>query len=112
MLRNPMTTLRKQKNPSRRSVSGQKMLVPLRSKLDQMKIVLGSHSPRRRELLAPFFAFDVVPSNFDESTISPSSFATPSEFVRVQAQKKCEELAGRLTDADMTDLTASKREFL
>jgi septum formation protein len=66
-----------------------------------MKIVLGSQSPRRRELLSQFFAFDVIPSDFDESTLSPSSFSTPSEFVRVQAQKKCEELVSRLPNADM-----------
>jgi predicted house-cleaning NTP pyrophosphatase (Maf/HAM1 superfamily) len=45
------------------------MLAPLRSTLSQMKIILGSQSPRRRELLSPFFSFAVVPSTFDESTI-------------------------------------------
>jgi septum formation protein len=51
--------------------------------------------------LAPFFAFEVIPSNFDESTITPSAFPTPSEFVRVQSQRKAEELAGRVSDADL-----------
>jgi septum formation protein len=88
-----------------------RMLATLRSRLDQMKIVLGSQSPRRRELLAPFFAFEVVPSNFDESTLSPSSFSTPSEFVRLQAQKKCEELAARLPGADMI-ITADTIVFI
>jgi septum formation protein len=87
------------------------MLGPFRPVLDKMRIVLGSTSPRRRELLSPCFNFDVVPSGFDESTISPSDFPNPSEFVRVQAQKKCEELASRLTDADMI-ITADTIVFL
>jgi septum formation protein len=87
------------------------MLVKFRPLLDKMRIVLGSQSPRRRELLAPFFNFEVIPSQFDESTISPSDFPNPSEFVRVQAQKKCEELATRLSDADMI-ITADTIVFL
>ena len=87
------------------------MLVPLRSQLDSMKIVLGSTSPRRRELLEPFFKFEVVPSQFDESTISPADFPNPSEFVRVQAQKKCEEIERRVTDADLI-LTADTIVFV
>lgn len=87
------------------------MLVPLRSQLDSMKIVLGSTSPRRRELLEPFFKFEIVPSQFDESTISPADFPNPSEFVRVQAQKKCEEIERRVTDADLI-LTADTIVFV
>ena len=87
------------------------MLVPLRNQLDSMKIVLGSTSPRRRELLEPFFKFEVVPSQFDESTISPADFPNPSEFVRVQAQKKCEEIERRVTDADLI-LTADTIVFV
>ena len=87
------------------------MLVPLRNQLDSMKIVLGSTSPRRRELLEPFFKFEVVPSQFDESTISPADFPNPSEFVRVQAQKKCEDIERRVTDADLI-LTADTIVFV
>jgi septum formation protein len=76
-----------------------------------MRIVLGSQSPRRRELLAPLFAFEVIPSQFDESTISPAQFATPSEFVRAQARCKCEELSARLPDADLI-LTADTVVFI
>ena len=77
------------------------MLAPYREQLDKMKIILGSASPRRREFLAKECKFEVIPSNFDESTINPSMFKNPSEFVRTQAKKKCEELASRVKDADM-----------
>ena len=87
------------------------MLAPFREQLDKMKIILGSSSPRRRELLGKVCNFEVVPSNFDESTISPSMFANPSEFVRVQAQKKCEEIVPRVKDADII-LTADTIVFL
>lgn len=87
------------------------MLAPFRDQLDKMKIILGSSSPRRRELLGKECNFEVVPSNFDESTINPSMFANPSEFVRVQAQKKCEEIVPRVKDADLI-LTADTIVFL
>lgn len=63
------------------------MLAQFRDQLDKMKIVLGSASPRRREFLSKECNFEVIPSNFDESTINPSMFPNPSEFVRVQAKK-------------------------
>ena len=87
------------------------MLVPFRSQLDKMKIILGSQSPRRRELLSPVFKFEVVTSQFDESTISPSDFPSPSEFVRVQARKKCEEIMQRVKDADLM-ITADTIVFI
>ena len=87
------------------------MLVPFRSQLDSMKIILGSTSPRRRELLSPIFNFEVVASQFDESTISPADFPNPSEFVRVQARKKCEEIENRVKDADLI-LTADTIVFV
>ena len=87
------------------------MLAPFRSQLDQMKIILGSQSPRRREFLGKLCNFEVVPSNFDESTIDPKSFKTPSEFVRAQAKAKCEEIANRVKDADMI-ITADTIVFI
>ena len=87
------------------------MLTPFREQLDKMKIILGSSSPRRRELLGNVCNFEVVPSNFDESTINPSMFSNPSEFVRVQAQKKCEEIISRVKDADIV-LTADTIVFI
>lgn len=87
------------------------MLAPFRTQLDQMKIILGSSSPRRKELLGRVCNFEVIPSNFDETTISPSMFSSPSEFVREQAKKKCEDIATRVQDADLI-LTADTMVFL
>lgn len=84
---------------------------PYKDQLDKMKIVLGSSSPRRRELLSKECNFEVIPSNFDESTINPSMFANPSEFVRTQAKKKCEELVSRVKDADLI-ITADTIVFI
>lgn len=87
------------------------MLAPYKEQLDKMKIILGSSSPRRRELLGTVCNFEVIPSNFDESTINPSMFPNPSEFVRVQAQKKCEEIVSRVKDADII-ITADTIVFI
>lgn len=87
------------------------MLAPFRDQLDKMKIILGSSSPRRRELLGKVCNFEVIPSNFDESTINPSMFSSPSEFVRMQAKKKCEEIETRVKDADLI-LTADTIVFV
>ncbi|OHS96538.1 maf protein [Tritrichomonas foetus] len=77
------------------------MLAPFREQLDKMKVILGSSSPRRRELLAPVLNFEVVPSDFDESTIDIKQYPNPTDYVKIQAQKKCEELAQRIADADI-----------
>ena len=67
-----------------------------------MKVVLGSQSPRRRELLSGIIQnFEVIPSQFDESTINKNDFKDPSEFVKVQSMKKAEELVNRVKDADI-----------
>ena len=87
------------------------MLAPFESKLSKMRIILGSQSPRRRELLSPVLKFEVIPSNFDESTISPEQFSSPVEFVKAQAQKKCEELSSRIDSADMI-ITADTVVFI
>lgn len=78
------------------------MLAPFREQIKNMRVILGSQSPRRRELLANIIPkYEVIPSQFDESTISPDMFPNPSEFVRVQSQKKCEELIPSNQDADL-----------
>ncbi|EAY12284.1 maf protein [Trichomonas vaginalis G3] len=78
------------------------MLASFADRLDKMKIILGSQSPRRRELLSGIFKkFEVIPSEFDESTINKFSFPDPRDFVKVQSQKKAEELANRIGDADI-----------
>ena len=78
------------------------MLAPFAEQLSKMKIVLGSQSPRRRELLSGIIPkFEIIPSQFDESTINANDFPDPKEFVKVQSAKKAEELASRVTDADL-----------
>lgn len=52
-----------------------------------MRIILGSQSPRRKEILELFkLPFTVVSSNFDESSITFDS--SPQEFVETQAKEK------------------------
>lgn len=59
------------------------------------KFILASASPRRSELLArEGFAFDVVPSAFDEGAIDPSSMQ-PHTLAQYLAMKKAEEVAVR-----------------
>lgn len=78
------------------------MLVSFEKKLESMKVILGSSSPRRKELLKGIIKkYEVVPSEFDESTLDSKSFPNPVEFVKTQARKKCEEIEGRIKDADM-----------
>lgn len=78
------------------------MLAPFADKLEKMKIILGSQSPRRRELLGGIIKkFEIIPSEFDESTINKLDFPDPKDFVLVQSQKKAEELANRIGDADI-----------
>ncbi|EAY00893.1 maf protein [Trichomonas vaginalis G3] len=78
------------------------MLAPFADRLEKMKIILGSSSPRRRELVGRLFKkFEIIPSDFDESTINKLDFPDPRDYVKLQAQKKAEELAGRIGDADI-----------
>ncbi len=58
---------------------------------DDPILILASKSPRRRYLLgqAGLF-FNVIPSNFDESTVSLSS---PGTYVKVLAEKKANEVS-------------------
>jgi len=52
-----------------------------------MHIILGSQSPRRKEILEFFkLPFTVVSSDFDESTIAFDS--SPEDFVETQAKEK------------------------
>ncbi len=58
------------------------------------KIVLASKSPRRIKLLRELgFQFDVIPSNFDESSIAESS---PDTYVMKLALMKARNVAGKL----------------
>ena len=78
------------------------MLAPFAEKLSNMKVILGSQSPRRKELLAGIIKnFEIIPSQFDESTINQNDFSDPKEFVKVQSSKKAEDLEERVKDADI-----------
>lgn len=60
---------------------------------EQSLIILASKSPRRRDLLSQAgLSFSVIPSSFDESTISVSS---PEIYVRILAESKAKDLAPR-----------------
>ncbi|MBW2569595.1 MAG: septum formation inhibitor Maf [Deltaproteobacteria bacterium] len=58
---------------------------------DDPILILASKSPRRRYLLEQAgISFSVIPSNFDESTVSLSS---PEVYVKVLAEKKADEVS-------------------
>ena len=55
-----------------------------------MRIILGSSSPRRKELLSRLVKdFEVIPSNFDESSINEKN---PAELVELLSKLKGEEI--------------------
>ena len=79
-----------------------RMLAPFQSLLGNLKIILGSQSPRRKELLSNILSnFEIIPSSFDESTIKPEDFPNPIDFVKEQSKRKCQELANHIKDADI-----------
>ncbi|MGE5257729.1 MAG: Maf family protein [Hyphomicrobiales bacterium] len=61
------------------------------------KIILASQSPRRRHLLERAgLRFAVVPSEFDEATVSAS---TPDDYVRSLAEEKARDVGRKHPDA-------------
>jgi septum formation protein len=61
-----------------------------------MRIILGSQSPRRKEILSYFtLSFEQVPSHFDEDTILFSG--DPIQYALELAQKKSDELSKRFS---------------
>lgn len=59
-----------------------------------MKIILASNSPRRKELLYKIVNnFEIIPSNFDESSINEKR---PNKLVKKLAQAKGEEVFEKL----------------
>lgn len=55
-----------------------------------MRIILASNSPRRKELLHQIFEkFEIIKSNFDESTIKEKE---PKKLVQILSLKKAEEV--------------------
>ncbi|MBS0650517.1 MAG: septum formation protein Maf [Verrucomicrobia bacterium] len=61
-----------------------------------MRIILGSQSPRRKEILSYFtLSFEQVPSHFDEDTVLFSG--DPIQYALELAQKKSDELSKRFS---------------
>ena len=61
-----------------------------------MKIILGSASPRRRELLKEIFdEFEIMPSNFDEDSIKQNE-TSPAKLVETLSKLKGEEIFSRI----------------
>ncbi|MBO4815620.1 MAG: septum formation protein Maf [Clostridia bacterium] len=60
-----------------------------------MKIILGSSSPRRKELLSKIIKnFEIIPSNFDEDTIKQEQYE-PEKLVETLSKLKGEEIYSR-----------------
>ncbi len=62
-----------------------------------MRIILGSQSPRRKEILSFFSCpFEQIPSHFDEETVLFSG--DPAKYALELSQKKSDELAFRFRE--------------
>eukprot|EP00741_Cyanophora_paradoxa_P003361 tig00000692_g3267.t1 len=73
------------------------MLFPYMGRVAQLRVVLASGSPRRREILANLgLNFEVAVSNFDERTMDKAAFPSPAEYVKANATNKAMEVALRL----------------
>ena len=63
-----------------------------------MRIILASNSPRRKELLHQIFEkFEIIKSNFDESTIKEKE---PKKLVQILSLKKAEEVFNRIQNEE------------
>ena len=61
-----------------------------------MKIILGSASPRRKDLLKKIFdEFEIIPSNFDEDSIKQDE-VSPGKLVETLSKCKGEEIFSRI----------------
>eukprot|EP00055_Hartaetosiga_balthica_P006658 m.21443 g.21443 ORF g.21443 m.21443 type:complete len:216 (+) comp5351_c0_seq1:105-752(+) len=75
---------------------------------ERKKIVLGSGSPRRSQLLKMMgLKFEVNPSQFDERSLKKSEFEHPREYVEHNAQRKVKEVASRMAKEDYDLIIAS-----
>lgn len=64
----------------------------------KMRIILGSSSPRRKELLSKIVEdFEIIPSHFDEKSINEKN---PEKLVQVLSKLKGEEINSRLNLTD------------
>jgi len=65
-----------------------------------MKVILGSASPRRKDLLKEIFdEFEIMPSNFDEDSIKQDE-TRPGELVETLSKCKGEEVFSRIKSKD------------
>eukprot|EP00792_Barthelona_sp_PAP020_P010841 TRINITY_DN4569_c0_g1_i1.p1 TRINITY_DN4569_c0_g1~~TRINITY_DN4569_c0_g1_i1.p1 ORF type:complete len:216 (+),score=51.21 TRINITY_DN4569_c0_g1_i1:121-768(+) len=72
--------------------------------LGKYRIILGSGSPRRKEILENLgLSFDINPSSFDESTLSVSMFKDVDEFVISLAEGKTNEVFDRLLQQNVDE---------
>lgn len=63
-----------------------------------MQLILGSQSPRRREILSFFnIAFEQVPPQFDEDAVPFTG--NPGEYAKILSKGKADSLAGDFPDA-------------
>ena len=78
-----------------------------------MKIILGSSSPRRKELLSKIVKeFEIIPSNFDESTIKQEE-KNPAKLVETLSRLKGEEIFSRVnTNEDFIIISSDTIVFL
>lgn len=78
------------------------MLEPvLYSILNKKKIVLASSSPRRKEVLKTVgLQFDVIPSQFDESSVPESKYADKRDYVLDLAEYKVMDVFDSLKNAN------------
>uniref|UniRef100_A0A8D8RCD4 N-acetylserotonin O-methyltransferase-like protein n=2 Tax=Cacopsylla melanoneura TaxID=428564 RepID=A0A8D8RCD4_9HEMI len=75
------------------------MLEPYINQLNNLKIVLASSSPRRSQLLKSIgLKFEVIPSDFDESSVPVSKFKNYGDFVSELAYKKAMEVSDLLRE--------------
>lgn len=69
----------------------------MKAPIDGREIILASQSPRRRDLLEQAgLGFTVIPSNFDENSIT---FSSADEYVRLLAEGKAEEISAQYPDS-------------
>eukprot|EP00794_Sanderia_malayensis_P007401 gene7399-8221_t len=82
------------------------MLHPIKDKLSNLRVILASSSPRRKEILFNYAKLcpEIVPSTFEEN-LDKSKFGHPSEYVKENSKQKALEVANRLgNDSNCPDL--------
>lgn len=81
--------------------SGTVMLEPYISQLNNLKIVLASSSPRRSQILKSIgLKFDIISSDFDESSVPLTKFKNYGDYTAELAYKKALDVSHRLKEED------------